>query len=73
MALAESADLLAVASQYPAFPIVLETYREVLRDAFDLPGLVELLRAVETRKIKVTTVKPTGVTGTRSRWAGEGG
>ena len=33
-----SADLLAVASQYPAFPIVLETYREVLRDAFDLPG-----------------------------------
>ncbi|MBX3228061.1 MAG: DEAD/DEAH box helicase [Labilithrix sp.] len=51
-----SADLLAVASQYPAFPIVLETYREVLRDAFDLPGLVELLRAVEARKIRVVTV-----------------
>lgn len=51
-----SADLLAVASQYPAFPIVLETYREVLRDAFDLPGLVELLRGVESRKIRITTV-----------------
>lgn len=51
-----SADLLAVASQFPAFPIVLETYREVLRDAFDLPGLVELLGAVESRKIRVTTV-----------------
>jgi len=51
-----SADLLAVASQYPAFPIVLETYREVLRDAFDLPGLVDILRAVESRKIRVSTV-----------------
>ncbi|MDB4942287.1 MAG: putative ATP-dependent helicase lhr [Labilithrix sp.] len=51
-----SADLLAVAQQYPSFPIVLETYRECLRDAFDLPGLVELLRAVASRKIRVTTV-----------------
>ena len=51
-----SADLLAVASQFPAFPIILETYRECLREAFDLPGLVEVLRLVETRKTKVTTV-----------------
>jgi ATP-dependent Lhr-like helicase len=51
-----SADLLAVASRYPAFPIVLETYREVLRDAFDLPGLVELLKSIEARKIRVSTV-----------------
>ena len=54
-----SADLLAVASQFPAFPIILETYRECLREAFDLPGLVEVLRAVETRKTKVTTVDTT--------------
>jgi ATP-dependent Lhr-like helicase len=54
-----SADLLAVACQYPAFPIVLETYREVLRDAFDLPALVELLRGIESRKIRVTTVDAT--------------
>jgi ATP-dependent helicase Lhr and Lhr-like helicase len=51
-----SSDLLAVASQFPAFPIVLETYRECLRDAFDLPGLVELLRAIESRKIKISTI-----------------
>jgi ATP-dependent helicase Lhr and Lhr-like helicase len=51
-----SADLLAVASQFPAFPIVLETYRECLRDAFDLPGLVQILSAIESRKIRVTTI-----------------
>ena len=39
-----AADLLAVASRYGSFPILLETYRECLRDVFDLPGLVDLLR-----------------------------
>ena len=33
-----SSDLLAVASRYGSFPIILETYREFLRDVFDLPG-----------------------------------
>ena len=51
-----AADLLAVAQQYPSFPIVLETYRECLRDAFDLPALVDILRQVESRKIRVHTV-----------------
>ena len=51
-----AADLLAVAQQYPSFPIVLETYRECLRDAFDLPALIDVLRAVESRKIRVTTI-----------------
>ena len=49
-------DLLAVASGHPSFPIVLETYRECLRDVFDLPGLKELLRAVAARSVRVTTV-----------------
>jgi len=49
-------DLLAVASRHPDFPIVLEAYRECLRDAFDLPGLVGVLRAVASRNIRVTTV-----------------
>ena len=31
--------LLEVAKRYGQFPIVLETYRECLRDVFDLPGL----------------------------------
>jgi ATP-dependent Lhr-like helicase len=51
-----SADLLAVASRHPSFPIVLETYRECLRDAFDLPGLTQLLQDVAARRVRVTTV-----------------
>lgn len=49
----KSADLLQVASRYPQFPMILETYRECLRDVCDLPGLVELLRDVEQRKVRV--------------------
>src|SRR6185295_11801042 len=45
-----SADLLAVASRYGSFPILLETYRECLRDVFDLPGLLEILRSVAARR-----------------------
>jgi ATP-dependent Lhr-like helicase len=51
-----AADLLAVASRYGSFPILLETYRECLRDVFDLPALVELLRRVTTRRLRVVTV-----------------
>jgi ATP-dependent Lhr-like helicase len=47
-------DLLSVASQYPSFPIVLETYRECLRDVFDLPSLALILQRVESRRIRVT-------------------
>src|SRR5207249_9905236 len=39
----KSADLLRVASQYGSFPILLETYRECLRDVFDLPALQSLM------------------------------
>jgi ATP-dependent Lhr-like helicase len=49
-------DLLAVAARHPSFPIVLEAYRECLRDAFDLPGLVGLLRDVAARRVRVATV-----------------
>lgn len=52
-----SADLLAVATRYPDFPIVLETYRECLRDVFDLPGLVAVLRGVQSRAIPVRSVE----------------
>jgi ATP-dependent Lhr-like helicase len=47
-------DLLAVAAKYPSFPIVLEAYRECLRDVFDLPGLALVLQRVEARRIRVT-------------------
>lgn len=52
-----SAQLLAVASRYPAFPIVLETYRDCLRDVFDVPGLIELLTDVRSRRIRVRSVE----------------
>ncbi|NVB39295.1 DEAD/DEAH box helicase [Pseudenhygromyxa sp. WMMC2535] len=52
-----SADLLQVATRYRNFPIILETYRECLRDVFDLPALTELLRAVAERRIRVREVE----------------
>lgn len=55
----KSADLLAVASRYPSFPILLETYRECLRDVFDLPGLVTLLKEIEQRKVRVVPASTT--------------
>ena len=51
-----AADLLAVASRYPAFPLLLETYRECLRDVFDMPGLVATLRRIRQGGLRVVTV-----------------
>jgi ATP-dependent Lhr-like helicase len=51
-----SADLLAVAARYPDFPILLETYRECLKDVFDIQALKGLLRDVERQVIRVTQV-----------------
>ncbi|MEM8680777.1 MAG: DEAD/DEAH box helicase, partial [Planctomycetota bacterium] len=55
----KSADLLNVASRYERFPIMLETYRECLRDVFDLPGLKSVLRDITRRKIRVHAVETT--------------
>jgi ATP-dependent helicase Lhr and Lhr-like helicase len=51
-----SADLLAVAARYGSFPVLLETYRECLRDFFDMPALVSTLSDIRSRKIRVATV-----------------
>ncbi|HUA00202.1 MAG TPA: DEAD/DEAH box helicase [Candidatus Aquilonibacter sp.] len=48
-------DLLAVASRYPSFPIVLETYRECIRDFFDLPFAANLLARIGHGEVRVTT------------------
>jgi ATP-dependent Lhr-like helicase len=52
-----SADLLEVASRYPTFPILLETTRECVRDVFDLPALKEVLRDIQSRKVRVVAVE----------------
>lgn len=48
-----SSDLLAVAARYPDFPIMLETYREILRDVFDIRGLKQILSDIQRRVIRV--------------------
>ncbi|WP_270887662.1 ATP-dependent helicase [Pedococcus sp. 5OH_020] len=52
-----AAQLLEVASQYASFPIVLETVRECVQDVFDVPGLTELMRAVESRDVTLVDVE----------------
>ncbi|MGH3305389.1 MAG: Lhr family ATP-dependent helicase, partial [Streptosporangiaceae bacterium] len=52
-----AAQLLAVASQYGTFPIVLETMRECLQDVFDVPGLIALMRGVAARSIRLVEVE----------------
>ena len=52
-----AAGLLAVASRYGSFPILVETYRECLSDVFDLPALREVLEGVARRDIAVHSVE----------------
>ena len=54
----KAGDLLAVAARFGSFPVVLETYRECLRDIFDMPALVDTLLQVRKRAIKVVVVDP---------------
>jgi ATP-dependent Lhr-like helicase len=52
-----AADLLAVAARFGSFPILLETYRECLRDLFDMPSLVSTLRQIGERTIRVASAE----------------
>lgn len=52
-----AARLLQVASKYPDFPIVLETYRECLKDVFDIEELQHLLAGVSEGAIEVRRVE----------------
>ena len=49
--------LLEVAKQYSDFPIILETYRECLRDVLDVPGLIELLQGLHSRDLSLVEVE----------------
>jgi ATP-dependent helicase Lhr and Lhr-like helicase len=62
----KSQTLLEVARRYDDFPIVLETYRECLRDVLDLPGLRELLAKLQRRELSLVEVE----TATASPFAG---
>ena len=52
-----AAQLLAVASRFGSFPIVLETYRECLQDVFDLVALREVLAGLAGRQIHLHSVE----------------
>ncbi len=62
----KSQTLLEVARRYGDFPIVLEAYRECLRDVLDLPGLRELLCKLQCRELSLVEVE----TATASPFAG---
>ena len=55
-----------MAVKYASFPIVLETYREVLSDVFELPALRELLRRIgrgDVRLVEVESARPSPFAG----------
>lgn len=52
-----AAQLLDVARKYPEFPILLETARECLQDVYDLPALLQVHRALQSRGIALMEVE----------------
>ena len=54
----KAGDLLAVAARFGSFPVLLETFRECLRDIFDMPALVDTLLQIRKRAVKVAVVTP---------------
>jgi ATP-dependent Lhr-like helicase len=51
-----AADLLAVAVRFSSFPMLLETYRECVREVFDLEAATNILQQVQRGTIRVTAV-----------------
>jgi len=52
----KAANLLEVTRDYGSFPIMLETYREVMQDHFDLPALNTVLTDIQKRSVRVVEV-----------------
>ncbi len=53
----KSLDLLQTVQQFPSFPILVETYREVLQEAFDMQGLKETLAEITAGNIRIHSVQ----------------
>jgi ATP-dependent Lhr-like helicase len=53
----KSQSLLEVARDFPRFPVILETYRECLRDVLDLPSLRQVLTDLHSRKLGLVEVE----------------
>ena len=50
-------DLLDAVRRFPSFPILVETYREVLQDAFDMAALKDVLDSIGAGRIAIRTVE----------------
>ena len=53
----KSLDLLEAVRSFPSFPILVETYRDVLQDAFDLPALHHVLEEIQAGRIAIRSVE----------------
>jgi len=53
----KSLDLLQTVKEFPSLPILVETYRDVLQDAFDMNGLASVLDQVEKGAISMHVVQ----------------
>ncbi len=51
----KSLDLLQAVQAFPSFPVLVETYRDVLQDAFDMPALARVLGDLQRGEIVVRT------------------
>ena len=56
----KAANLLEVTRSFGSFPVMLETYREVLQDHFDVPSLVDILGSIDQRVTRVVEVDTDG-------------
>ena len=52
----KSQDLLEAVREFPSFPILVETYRDVLQDAFDLSAMRDVLTRIERGEIAIRAV-----------------
>ena len=46
-------DLLQTVREFPSFPILVETYRDVLQDAFDMAALTDVLRGLQSGSLEI--------------------
>jgi ATP-dependent Lhr-like helicase len=53
----KSLDLLQTVQAFPSFPILVETYRDVLQDAFDMAALATVLSDLRSGAIRVRVVE----------------
>src|SRR5678816_2789928 len=50
-------DSLQTVQQFPSFPILVETYRDLLQDAFDMNGLKTVLDEIEKGTVSIHVVQ----------------